>query len=135
MQIEPATREDSAYIRSRDRHVHDKLIESKIDNGEIYIFRDGDGTAIGWLRYGHFWDNTPFMNMLWLDEPYRGQGLGKHAVRHWEVEMRRQGFRLAMTSTLSNEEAQHFYRKLGYKDAGCLLLEGEALEILMTKSL
>ncbi|MFD0672911.1 GNAT family N-acetyltransferase [Cohnella sp. GCM10027633] len=135
MIIEPATRGDSAYIRSRDRHVRPDLIDSKIDNGEIMMIRDAYGAAIGWLRYGYFWDNTPFMNMLWLDEPYRGQGLGKSAVLHWEDELRRRGFPLVMTSTLSNEEAQHFYRKLGYKDAGCLLLEGEALEILMTKSL
>lgn len=75
------------------------------------------------------------MNMLWLEEPYRGRGYGKYAVARWEEGMRREGFRLVMTSTLANEGAQHFYRKLDYKDAGCLLLEGEALEILMTKTL
>jgi hypothetical protein len=38
-----------------------------------------------------------------------------------------------MTSTFSNESAQHFYRRLGYRDAGCLLLADEAMEILFTK--
>ena len=40
-----------------------------------------------------------------------------------------------MTSTLSNESAQHFYRRMGYQDAGCLLLPDEALEILFTKTI
>jgi hypothetical protein len=40
-----------------------------------------------------------------------------------------------MTSTLANEGAQHFYRKLGYRDSGCLILEDEPLEILLTKNL
>jgi ribosomal protein S18 acetylase RimI-like enzyme len=49
--------------------------------------------------------------------------------------MRQRGFTLVMTSTLSNERAQHFYRRLGYIDAGCLLLENEPLEIIMAKKL
>ncbi|WP_278281130.1 hypothetical protein [Clostridium sp. N3C] len=40
-----------------------------------------------------------------------------------------------MTSTMSNEEAQHFYRKFDYKDAGSLLLDNEPLEIIFTKVL
>ena len=34
-----------------------------------------------------------------------------------------------MTSTRSDEEAQHFYRGLGYTDCGALLLPGEPLEL------
>lgn len=49
--------------------------------------------------------------------------------------MKKKGFKLVMTSTLANEDAQHFYRKLGYKDSGCLLLEDEPIEILFTKTL
>ena len=40
-----------------------------------------------------------------------------------------------MTSTLSDETAQHFYRKLQYQDCGSLMLPGEALEIFFLKSL
>ncbi len=40
-----------------------------------------------------------------------------------------------MTSTLSAESAQQFYRKLGYIDAGCLLLPGESAEIFFTKQI
>jgi ribosomal protein S18 acetylase RimI-like enzyme len=47
--------------------------------------------------------------------------------------MKKKGYEIVMTSTLSNEQAQHFYRKLGYKDSGSLLLENEPLEIIFTK--
>lgn len=40
-----------------------------------------------------------------------------------------------MTSSLSNEEAQHFYRKLNYVDSGALLLPEEPLEIIFVKKL
>jgi len=40
-----------------------------------------------------------------------------------------------MASYLSDETAQHFYRKLGYRDSGSLILENEALEIIFTKKI
>ena len=73
------------------------------------------------------------MNMLTIEEEYRKQGIGKKLVQFWEKEMKKQNHNLVMTSTLSNEEAQHFYRKLGYSDAGSLLLPKEPLEILQIK--
>ena len=45
------------------------------------------------------------------------------------------GYESVMTSTLSNEQAQFFYRRLGYTDCGSLLLPGEALEIIFRKNL
>ncbi|MFF2093041.1 GNAT family N-acetyltransferase [Paenibacillus sp. NPDC058174] len=135
MIIEQATMADYDYILERDRHLLQHLIETKINAQEIYMLRSKEGNSFGWLRYGYFWDNTPFMNMLWLDDEFRGQGLGKQAVLFWEEEMKRNGHKFVMTSTLANEEAQHFYRKLGYKDAGCLLLENEPLEIILTKNI
>lgn len=48
--------------------------------------------------------------------------------------MIKEKYNKVMTSSLSNENAQHFYRNLGYKDVGSLLLE-EALEIIFIKKL
>ncbi|KRF08012.1 GNAT family acetyltransferase [Paenibacillus sp. Soil766] len=133
MQIAVATNADYAYLQVRDHHVLQSLILKKINDQEIYMLRDENENNIGWMRFGYFWDNTPFMNMLWLEEQYRGQGFGKHVVLYWEKEMRNKGFKVVMTSTSASEEAQHFYRKLGYRDAGCLLLDNEPLEMIMTK--
>lgn len=130
-----ATDSDYEYIRERDHHILENLILPKIKKNEIYILRNQDESNIGWMRYGYFWDNTPFMNMIWVDEQYRGKGVGKQVVLLWEDQMKQNGFKLVMTSTQANEEAQHFYRNLGYRDAGCLLLENEPMEIILTKKL
>ncbi|RTE07102.1 GNAT family N-acetyltransferase [Paenibacillus whitsoniae] len=135
MNIVFASDSDYEYIKERDHHMLEYLILPKIRQNEIFILKNDDCGNIGWMRYSYFWDNTPFMNMLWIDAPYRKKGTGTKAVLFWEDEMKRNGFKLLMTSTLASEEAQHFYRKLGYRDSGCLLLEGEPLEILLTKSL
>lgn len=40
-----------------------------------------------------------------------------------------------MTSTQVDETAQHFYRQIGYKDCGCLVLDIPELEQPMEKFL
>jgi len=135
MKIIAATDSHYAYIREHDRHILEHLILPKIRGNEIYILQDEEDSIVGWMRHCYFWDNTPFMNMIWIDDTYRNKGLGKKAVLFWEDEMKKLGFNLVMTSTLANEGAQHFYRKLGYRDSGCLILEDEPLEIILTKSL
>lgn len=135
VKIAYATASDYEYLQDHDRHLLGNLLSTKINQHEIYVVRNAQGLSVGWLRYGHFWDNIPFMNLLWIDELYRGQGGGKQAVLFWETDMRQKGFDLVMTSTLSSEEAQHFFRKLGYRDAGCLLLPNASLEILFMKPL
>ncbi|WHX50960.1 GNAT family N-acetyltransferase [Paenibacillus woosongensis] len=134
MEIKAATDSDYKYIVERDRHIAEALVKNKINEHEVFILWESN-EEIGWMRFGYFWDNTPFMNMLWIDEEYRGQGHGKKVVLYWEELMRKKGFSSVMTSTQSDEEAQHFYRKLGYKDAGCLMQENAPLELIFTKNI
>ena len=73
--------------------------------------------------------------MLYLFEEYRGKGYGAQLVQYWEAEMARAGYREVLTSTLSDEQGQFFFRKRGYTDCGALLLPGEPLEIILRKEL
>ena len=92
-----------------------------MERREILVLGHDDRRA-GFLRFGHFWDEIPFMNLLWVQEGSRGRGLGTRLVSFWEDEMRESGHEMVMTSTLSNERAQHLYRRLGYRDCGSLLM-------------
>ena len=53
--------------------------------------------------------------------------------------MRSRGYDLVMTSTQSDEAAQHFWRKLGYRDCGGLTLpfpgHEQPLELILGKTL
>jgi GNAT superfamily N-acetyltransferase len=126
--------QDFAYLQENDRHIPAERLRHKIERGEVIIIKNSV-KPIGWLRFGFFWDLIPMMNMLMIEEDYRGQGWGKKLVEFWEREMEKQGYHQLMTSTLSDEEAQHFYRKLGYRDSGALFLPDEALEIILIKTL
>ena len=130
--IRLATEADLPFLEKNDRHIRLSEIRALVGQNRI-LLAEMDGEIVGWLRWSLFWDNTPFMNMLYFLEDYRGKGYGRQIVEHWENQMRQEGYDLVMTSSLSDEQAQHFYRKLGYVDSGSLLLPCEAPEIIFTK--
>lgn len=121
-------------LAAHDRHIaRGELLES-IRRRRVLVMLDG-GIFAGWLRFNLFWDNTPFMNMLYLLEEWRSLGLGGRLTAFWEGEMKALGYSRVLTSTQSDEGAQHFYRAQGYRDCGSLLLPGEPLEILFLKEI
>ncbi len=131
--IRYADERDFDILKKYDKHIKASELQKSIDAKKVLIMLN-DG-LIGWLRYNLFWDRIPFMNMLYLLEAYRGKGYGKQLVDFWEKEMRNKQYKIVMTSTQSDEQAQFFYRKNGYADCGALLLSNEPLEIILSKSL
>lgn len=132
--ITTANMDDFEILFKLDKHVSFETLKKKIKDKEMLVLIE-DEMIVGWLRYNYFWDIYPFMNMLYIIDDYRGKGLGRKLVCFWETRMRKIGYEFVMTSTLSNEEAQHFYRKLGYEDIGGFILPHEPLEILLIKQL
>jgi len=134
LNIRLATAQDAEFLAAWDTHLPAAQLPEKLRQSQIYILEE-NGTPQGWLRYGLFWDSIPFMNLLWVMEEHRGKGWGRALVQRWEDDCRAAGYTCVMTSTQANEDAQHFYRKLGYEDCGALLQSGEPLEIFLRKDL
>jgi len=134
MNIRYAEKIDFTWLKENDVHISEEILKTKIKSKEIYIVEENN-EKIGWLRYSLFWDNIPFMNMIYFVDEYRKKGNGKKLVEYWEKEMNQKGHKNVLTSTLSNEEAQHFYRKLGYKEIGGFKLLEEPFEIIFHKKI
>lgn len=75
------------------------------------------------------------MNLLYILDEYQGKGLGRQLVAFWEDDMIRQGYEILMTSTQSNEYAQHFYFKLGYQAVGGFKIGEDFYEVIFSKCL
>ena len=134
MTVRIATMNDLSRIVEQDRHISPEELKLLISLGRVAVAEDGE-SFLGWMRWNLFWDNTPFLNMLYLLEPHRGKGYGKTMMAWWEREMHSQGFDTLMTSTASDEYAQHFYQKLGYSAVGGFALPGEVYELIFVKNL
>lgn len=111
-EIKYATMNDYSLLASKDSHIRKEEWKKLIENNQALLFYI-DGDFAGWLRWNLFWDEIPFMNMLYFLKEYRGKGYGTQMVEFWESEM----------------------VKLGYRDAGGFFPFCNDLEIIFTKEL
>ncbi|MGG5373114.1 GNAT family N-acetyltransferase [Enterococcus sp. AZ196] len=121
MEIRPVQESDRAFWFTLDQHLPKEQFDQKVREKLGYVL-SVDGVAVGLMRYNFFWDEHPFCTMLYVAEEYQGRGYGRALMIFWEKEMQQRGYKMLMTSTQVDEQAQHFYRKLGYQDAGGLLI-------------
>ncbi len=128
---------DKEFWYSLDGHLPEAEFMNKIRDKRGYVLIKDD-TPIGLLRYNLFWDNTPFCTMLFIDFKYQGNGYGRMLMEHWEHDMTSQGYEMFLVSTQVDEKAQYFYRKLGYKDCGGLVINipkyEQPMEMFMIKA-
>lgn len=129
---------DKEFWYSLDKHLPETEFDKKVRDKQGYVLFE-DGSAVGLLRYNLFWDNTPFCTMLFVDRSKQKKGYGRALMQCWEDDMKKQGYGMIMTSTQVDEEAQHFYRKLGYKDCGGFTVDipgfEQPMELFMSKGL
>ena len=136
--IECVTSNDKDFWYSLGKHLPDKEFENKVANRQGYVLF-ADNKPVGLLRYNLFWDNTPFCTMLFIDWQEQHKGYGKKLLKHWEDDMKAQGYGMVLTSTQVDETSQHFYRKNGYKDCGSLVMNipgyEQPMEMFLSKGI
>lgn len=129
---------DKEFWFRLDKHLPETEFEKKIRDKQGYVLLKNK-IPIALLRYNLFWDNTPFCTMLFVDCRYQRRGYGKVLMQFWEKDMKRAGYGMVMTSTQVDEEAQHFYRKMGYQDAGGFVISlpeyEQPMEMIMVKKI
>lgn len=129
---------DQEFWYRLDHHLPEAEFAHKVAAKQGYVLLAGSKPA-GLLRYFLFWDSVPFCAMLYIDEPYQRKGYGKQLMEYWEADMKAQGFGMLLTSTQADESAQHFYRKIGYKDCGGMVMDipgyAQPMEVFFAKSI
>ena len=132
-----ATIEDMPYVCSGE-NLSEKEFELKVRDKRCYILRL-DGNRIGVMVYNLIFDFIPFLTLFYVNDPHKGEGYGRQAMTHWENEMRSLGYKMIMVSTQVDEDGQHFFRKMGYKDMGTIVMDippyEQPLEMFMGKAL
>ena len=138
MTIRYAAQADLASCLALDGHLPEGAYAPKLAAKPVYLLSEA-GEDLALLRWGLFWDSIPFCNLLYVAEGARGRGYGRALAERWEADMKARGYDLAMTSTQADEEGQHFWRKLGYRDCGGFLLPfpgyEQPLELILAKPL
>lgn len=121
LEIKNVELKDKENWLALDAHISEEEFEHKVNTQTGYVIWK-DNALVGVLRYNLFWDSIPFVTLIYLKKEQRANGTGKEVMLFWEKEMKARGHNAVMTSTQVDETSQHFYRKIGYKDCGCLVL-------------
>ncbi len=119
--------EDKPYVMKIEPHINEQQYAYRLYTKTGYIIWKENNRA-GLMYYSVLWDNLPFLNLIFIEDKYRKQGIGTEAMQLWEADMKKQNYKMVLISTQVDEDAQHFYRKLGYIDCGALLLDGTPLD-------
>ncbi len=85
------------------------------DNHELLniVEYDDSGNVIGGILGGTYW-GWMHIDILWVDEKFRKQGIGSKLLQAAEDEARRRGAHSVHVDTMS-WQAPDFYKKHGYK--------------------
>jgi ribosomal protein S18 acetylase RimI-like enzyme len=133
-----ATLDDMPHFCNEWENLPEHEFPLKIRDKRCYVLHYEDN-RIGYMRYNLIFDFIPFLTCFYVDNAYQGKGFGRKAMEHWEDEMRSLGYKMIMVSTQVNEDGQHFYRKLGYKDMGAIVMDippyEQPLEMFLGKAL
>lgn len=132
--LRSAVRSDLKVLRTLWPRLSDAALETQIRGPRLRII-EGDGKPVGFLKFHVIWESLPFIELLVILETERGLGYGTRAVREWEHQMAERGFDLVAMSTQASATAQHFWRKLGYRDCGALTIRDQPAEIFMQRRL
>lgn len=135
METNLALLKDFSAVQKYDSHIPSDRLRDCIQCRQVYVLRDASG-IVGVLRYSLFWQSIPFLDLIYIDEFYRGKGDGRQMMEHWESAMAELGYKYVMLSTQEDETAKYFYEKLGYHRIGAFLPPEQAAdEIIFLKVL
>jgi ribosomal protein S18 acetylase RimI-like enzyme len=96
-----------------------------------------DGEVAGVICLRHPWLRGPYIELLGMSPAHRGKGLGRQVLAWAESEARREARNLWVLTSSFNQQAQDFYRSLGFLPIGTIegLVSPEHDEILLRKVL
>ena len=127
--IRPATSADAPAIlrlniAANDQRDNVEGIAARLvscANVETLYLAERDGQALGFITLRllpQICDPVPYAEVweLYIDAPYRRQGVGQQLIDHVEAIARQAGAeQLVLVTNLKNSNAQHFYRAAGFE--------------------
>lgn len=127
---EPPSAEDSRLLLDGVRRFNCDRTANERPRTIAYFLRDEKERIVGGVQ-GMLWGRSMHIDVLWVDENFRGQGLGSKLMKAIEDYGAQHNYRLVYLETASFQ-ALPFYQGLGYRVFGELpeISEGHTLFFL-----
>lgn len=96
----------------------DQVSKVYAEDGGLFLVVLDDGKVIGTGAIRKLENNLAELKRLWLLEPYHGRGIGYRVVSQLFDFARQHGYqRLVLQTSLQQQRAIAFYRRLGFVEA------------------
>ncbi len=113
-------KDDDLKFVQQDGHVSEDIVLRKIRNEEV-IVAEKDETLVGYLRIEYLWSTLPYIAFIYVNEPFRKQGIGKSMLNFLTGWLNEQGHNALYSSSQTNEPSpQNWHRHMGFEDCGTL---------------
>ncbi len=121
------------FIRASLTAFNDNIVGADNHTPMNLVEYDNDGNVIAGLIGGTYW-GWMYVDILWVDEKYRRQGIGSRLLQSAEKEAVRRGCHHVHLDTMS-WQAPDFYKKHGYSVIATLpdIPNGNQKYLLMKK--
>ncbi|MCH9814254.1 MAG: GNAT family N-acetyltransferase [Epsilonproteobacteria bacterium] len=115
-QIEEVTQSSEAQKYISDSIISYGLaqLDGDVPQSVCYVVKNSDEKLIGGIM-GQATRNMLFISHLFVDESYRGEGLGAKLMLNIEASAQKLGCDLMRLNTF-NQKTNVFYKRLGYKE-------------------
>jgi GNAT superfamily N-acetyltransferase len=110
---------DSGLRETLDAEINafNAAVTGQADGRLLCVSARGDGGDLRAGLFGWTWGGCGYVELLWVREDHRGQGLGTRLLAAAEQEIRRRGCSQVALSTHSFQ-APGFYARFGYRECG-----------------
>ena len=121
MQIRQSIIEDMVRIADFDHLAkldRDRLPEIRraIGQNECWSITE-DENVVGYVIINHEFFHRRFLCLIYIDENYRGKGMGRQAIKWCKETIRKPFF---VSTNLSNARMIHLLRSEGFEDSGII---------------
>jgi GNAT superfamily N-acetyltransferase len=120
IQVRFAIDSDMPQLKNLDPWPRESVWQHKIAAREVIVL-EADATLVGLARYTLLWTTVPFLGLIFILEPYRGQGLSRRLLDFLCDHLRAQGYVALLSSSQTDEVApQNWHRHMGFYTNGVI---------------
>ena len=96
-------------------------LDTRINEKRVFVARNHEGDAVGFLIYDIWWGNCPFIELIKIRETYQRRGVGMQLLSAVKSELKAKGFSKLISSTeVINPLGLNFHEKAGFQKLNSL---------------
>lgn len=136
IEVRLAKQDDKNFL-SRHHQLSLERMLCKIIGGEVVVLIV-NGVLAGQLRWDLLWSQIPYIELIFIEEQYRNQGLSRNLLGFLEGYLKQRGFTALLSSSQVDEaDPQAWHRRMGFVECGMIngLNDGGIGEVFFKKDL